>query len=69
MTVGAGAKILGDIVIGARSAVGANAVVTRSAPPDSTVVGVPAVARPMRGTPVAASDILLPVNADDDWQI
>ncbi|MFF2390716.1 serine O-acetyltransferase EpsC [Agromyces sp. NPDC058104] len=47
VTVGAGAKILGDITIGAWSAVGANAVVTRSAPPHSLVVGVPATVRPL----------------------
>jgi serine O-acetyltransferase len=47
VTVGAGAKILGDIVIGAWSAVGANAVVTRGAPAHSLVVGVPATARPL----------------------
>ena len=44
--VGAGAKILGPITIGARSAVGANAVVTRDAPEDSVLVGVPAKPRP-----------------------
>lgn len=43
--VGAGAKILGPIVIGARSAIGANAVVTKDAPPDSVLTGVPARAR------------------------
>jgi serine O-acetyltransferase len=37
--VGAGAKILGHVRIGAWSIVGANAVVTRDVPPDSTVVG------------------------------
>lgn len=47
VTVGAGAKILGDITIGAWSAVGANAVVTRGAPPHSLVVGVPATVRPL----------------------
>ena len=47
VTVGAGAKILGDIVIGAWSAVGANAVVTRPAPPHSLLVGVPASVRPL----------------------
>jgi serine O-acetyltransferase len=46
VTVGAGAKILGPITIGARSAVGANAVVTKDAPPDSVLVGVPAKRRP-----------------------
>jgi serine O-acetyltransferase len=41
VVVGAGAKVLGNIVIGANSRVGANAVVVRSVPPDSVVVGVP----------------------------
>ena len=40
--VGAGAKILGPITLGAASKVGANAVVTKDVPPDSTAVGVPA---------------------------
>ncbi|HEX3731360.1 MAG TPA: serine O-acetyltransferase EpsC [Mycobacteriales bacterium] len=44
--IGAGARILGPVVIGAGSSVGANAVVVKDAPPDSIVVGVPAVARP-----------------------
>ncbi|MEV9412745.1 serine O-acetyltransferase EpsC, partial [Klebsiella pneumoniae] len=35
VAVGAGAKILGPITIGAHSLVGANAVVTRDAPPES----------------------------------
>lgn len=46
VTVGAGAKILGPVVIGARSAVGANAVVTRDCPEDSIITGIPAKARP-----------------------
>jgi serine O-acetyltransferase len=46
VTVGAGAKVLGPITIGARTAVGANAVVTKDAPADSVLIGVPAVARP-----------------------
>ncbi len=46
VAVGAGAKILGPITIGAHSAVGANAVVTKDAPADSVLVGVPAKARP-----------------------
>ncbi|PKL75375.1 MAG: serine O-acetyltransferase [Candidatus Melainabacteria bacterium HGW-Melainabacteria-1] len=41
VTVGAGAKILGNIKIGADSKVGANAVVVRSAPKNSIVVGFP----------------------------
>ncbi|UIN29769.1 serine O-acetyltransferase EpsC [Microbacterium binotii] len=49
VAVGAGAKILGPVRIGAHSVVGANAVVTRDAPADSVLVGVPAKARPRRG--------------------
>jgi serine O-acetyltransferase len=41
VVVGAGAKILGPIEIGARSRIAANAVVLRSVAPDSVVVGVP----------------------------
>jgi serine O-acetyltransferase len=46
VAVGAGAKILGPIRVGAHSVVGANAVVTRDSPPDSVLVGMPAKARP-----------------------
>ena len=41
VVVGAGAKVLGPVVIGAGSRIGANAVVVRDAPDDSVVVGVP----------------------------
>jgi serine O-acetyltransferase len=41
VTIGAGAKILGPVTIGADSRIGANAVVVRSVPPHSVVVGVP----------------------------
>lgn len=40
--VGAGAQILGDIVIGSGARVGANAVVTKDIPPKCTAVGNPA---------------------------
>jgi serine O-acetyltransferase len=40
--IGAGAKILGAILIGEGARVGANAVVTQPVPPGVTVVGVPA---------------------------
>lgn len=40
--VGNNANILGNIVIGENSRVGAGSVVVRDVPPDSTVVGVPA---------------------------
>ena len=45
VTIGAGAKVLGPITIGAGSAVGANAVVVKDAPPNSIVTGVPATWR------------------------
>ena len=41
VVIGAGAKILGAITVGDHVKVGANAVVLRSVPPHSTVVGVP----------------------------
>lgn len=50
VVVGAGAKILGPITIGAGTRVGANSVVVESTPPDVTVVGIPAkVVRPESG--------------------
>ena len=41
VVVGAGAKVLGNIAIGDNSYIGANAVVIKDIPPNSTVVGVP----------------------------
>jgi len=41
VVIGAGAKVLGNIVIGDNSYIGANAVVIKDVPPNSTVVGVP----------------------------
>jgi serine O-acetyltransferase len=41
VVVGAGAKILGPIVVGERVRVGANSVVVKDVPADRTVVGVP----------------------------
>ena len=40
--IGAGAKVLGNITIGANSKVGANSVVVKNVPPNSTAVGIPA---------------------------
>lgn len=48
VAVGAGAKVLGPITIGSDSVIGANAVVTRDAPADSILVGVPAKPRARR---------------------
>ena len=41
VVVGAGAKVLGAITVGAGSRIGANAVVVKPVPPNSVVVGVP----------------------------
>ena len=40
--IGAGAQILGPIIIGEKAKIGANAVVTKSVPDESVAVGVPA---------------------------
>ncbi len=42
VNIGAGAKILGGIVIGDRARIGANAVVLRDVPAGATAVGIPA---------------------------
>ncbi|RUM74333.1 MAG: serine O-acetyltransferase [Sulfurovum sp.] len=42
VVIGAGAKVLGNILIGANSIVGANSVVIKDVPADSTAVGIPA---------------------------
>ena len=41
VVIGGGAKVLGNITIGDNSYIGANAVVIKDVPPNSTVVGVP----------------------------
>lgn len=41
VVVGAGAKVLGPIIIGQGARIGSNAVVVRAVPPEATVVGVP----------------------------
>ncbi len=41
VVIGAGAKLLGNIVIGADSKIGSGSVVVDSCPPNSIVVGIP----------------------------
>lgn len=48
VVIGAGARILGPITVGARSYIGANAVVVEDVPPDSIAIGIPAKTRPQR---------------------
>lgn len=50
--LGAGAKVVGDVVIGDRARVGANAVVVDDIPADSTAVGIPARVVRVRGQSV-----------------
>ena len=42
VTIGAGARVLGDVTVGAGAVVAANAVVLRDVPAGATVAGVPA---------------------------
>jgi serine O-acetyltransferase len=46
--IGSGAKVLGNICVGDRSVVGANAVVIRDVPADCRAVGIPAHSTKMR---------------------
>jgi serine O-acetyltransferase len=72
--VGVGACVLGDVTVGHDSVIGANAVVVRSCPPHSTVVGIPgrplvrserSAGRPARA-PVALRTAADPGGAGDD---
>lgn len=56
VVIGAGAKILGPIRIGAHTRVGANSVVTKDVPPGSVVVGVPGRIRSQNGGAIANSE-------------
>jgi len=42
VVIGAGAKVLGPIMVGDRAKIGSNAVVVRDVPPGATAVGIPA---------------------------
>ena len=51
VVIGAGAKVLGPIVIGRDSRIGANAVVVKEVPPNSVVVGIPGKVIKREGAP------------------
>ena len=51
VAIGAGAQVLGPILVGDGARIGANAVVTKDVAPHCTVVGIPA--RPPAGSPCA----------------
>jgi serine O-acetyltransferase len=58
VTIGAGAKVLGAIEIGANSRIGANAVVVRPVPENSVVVGVPGqIVHRTHDQPAGTSDL------------
>ncbi len=59
VVIGAGAKILGDIIIGQNSKVGANSVVVKNVPPDCTAIGIPArvIQRGLDKTPLSHNKI------------
>jgi serine O-acetyltransferase len=57
--VGAGARILGPVTVGAGAQVGANAVVVRDVPPGAIVVGVPGRVR-QAPQPVDPADLVDP---------
>jgi len=59
VTIGSGAKLLGPIVVGHGSKIGANTVVIHDVPPNSTVVGIP-------GHPVRVEG-RKPEGPDVDW--
>ncbi|MCS6712551.1 serine O-acetyltransferase [Brachybacterium sp. EF45031] len=56
VTIGAGARVLGPVLIGRGAQIGANAVVVRDVPDDATAVGVPAVVRPHAAAPESHID-------------
>jgi len=53
VVIGAGAKVLGNIIIGDNVQIGANAVVVKDVPPNCTVVGVPGRITKKEGVPVS----------------
>ena len=53
VTIGAGARILGDVRIGNGATIGANAVVTRDIPPGATVVGADRIIASRRSSATA----------------
>lgn len=65
--IGAGAKILGNIVIGEFARIGAGSVVLRDVPPRTTAVGVPAriVGPAGSAEPARTMDQMVPCDEDD----
>jgi serine O-acetyltransferase len=55
VVVGSGAAVLGDITVGEGAKIGANSVVVRDVPPNSTVVGIPGRVVLQDGRPVPST--------------
>ncbi|MFN8077549.1 MAG: serine O-acetyltransferase EpsC [Kineosporiaceae bacterium] len=67
VTIGAGARVLGPVLIGDGAQIGANAVVVRDVPPGAVVVGVPGQVREKKGPDAAPlPPAPAPVIAADD---
>ena len=64
VVVGAGAKILGPVEIGAGSAVGANAVVVKDTPANAIATGIPATYR-LRRSPAEGKPLVDPAEYVD----
>lgn len=60
VTIGAGAKVLGAITVGAGSQIGANSVVVKPVPPGAVVVGVPGQIVNRSHTQATTEDARLP---------
>lgn len=61
VTIGAGARVLGPVRIGAGAQIGANAVVVHDVPAGSVVVGIPGrVQPPRRGAQTPGDDVVDP---------
>jgi serine O-acetyltransferase len=56
VTVGSGAKVLGDITLGDGAKIGSNSVVVRDVPANATVVGIPGRVVLQDGKPVPGGD-------------
>jgi serine O-acetyltransferase len=55
VVIGAGARVLGPVLVGAGAQIGANAVVVRDVPAGAIVVGVPGQVRVLPGTQAGSS--------------
>jgi serine O-acetyltransferase len=57
VVIAAGAKVLGAITVGDNARIGANAVVLKDVPAESTVVGIPGRVVALRGVKVQGNDL------------